>query len=237
VPNRFEFGYGLTPEIVAVAAQRAPALLASLQSTLNNANEITVTTKQEVVALSRRLDTVTSQLQVALNSGTSSVLDITRQLDALVKLDGAKTDTLKVKLDRMPGTSPARAAGSAPAREIIAAKSDPVEVVPLPVRDEIRPAARDQVVREEIITALAATRPIAEPALRNSATSAFFLSEMSSCISGTPASSLWRLVPAWMTGSTVPSSSSDRFRHPFQAPAVTSISPLASAIAISLEPG
>jgi single-stranded-DNA-specific exonuclease len=27
VPNRFEFGYGLTPEIVAVAAARAPRLL------------------------------------------------------------------------------------------------------------------------------------------------------------------------------------------------------------------
>src|SRR3954447_5186662 len=54
---------------------------------------------------------------------------------------------------------PMRAAGSAPAREIIAAKSDPVEVVPLPMRD----APKEQVVREEIITALAATRPIAEP--------------------------------------------------------------------------
>jgi OOP family OmpA-OmpF porin len=59
--------------------------------------------------------------------------------------------------------SPRRTAGSAPAREIIAAKSDPVEVVPLPVREEIKPAPKEQVVREEIITALAATRPIAEP--------------------------------------------------------------------------
>jgi len=59
--------------------------------------------------------------------------------------------------------NPIRAAGSAPAREIIAAKSDPVEVVPLPVRDEIKPAPKEQLVREEIITALAATRPIAEP--------------------------------------------------------------------------
>ncbi|MCC6196944.1 MAG: single-stranded-DNA-specific exonuclease RecJ [Burkholderiales bacterium] len=32
VPNRFEFGYGLTPEIVALAAQRAPALLVTVDN-------------------------------------------------------------------------------------------------------------------------------------------------------------------------------------------------------------
>src|SRR5262249_5960497 len=62
-----------------------------------------------------------------------------------------------------------RPVGSAPAREITAAKTDNVEVVPLPpkpqpTRDELRPPpAKEQMVRDEIITALAATRPIAEP--------------------------------------------------------------------------
>jgi single-stranded-DNA-specific exonuclease len=32
VPNRFEFGYGLTPEIVALAAERAPALLITVDN-------------------------------------------------------------------------------------------------------------------------------------------------------------------------------------------------------------
>ena len=32
VPNRFEFGYGLTPEIVALAAQRAPDLLVTVDN-------------------------------------------------------------------------------------------------------------------------------------------------------------------------------------------------------------
>jgi outer membrane protein OmpA-like peptidoglycan-associated protein len=60
------------------------------------------------------------------------------------------------------------AAGSAPAREIAAPRNN-VEVVPLPpkpqaARDELKPtAAKEQVVRDEIITALAETRPIAEP--------------------------------------------------------------------------
>ena len=66
-------------------------------------------------------------------------------------------------------TSPTRAAGSAPARELTAAKNDTVEVVPLPprpqpVREEIKPApAKEQLARDEIITALAATRPLAAP--------------------------------------------------------------------------
>ena len=62
-----------------------------------------------------------------------------------------------------------RAAGSAPVYEISAAKFDNVEVVPLPPkppasRDELKPTAvKEQVARDEIITALAATRPIGEP--------------------------------------------------------------------------
>ena len=32
VPNRFEYGYGLTPEIVAVAAQRAPSLIVTVDN-------------------------------------------------------------------------------------------------------------------------------------------------------------------------------------------------------------
>jgi OOP family OmpA-OmpF porin len=56
-----------------------------------------------------------------------------------------------------------------PAREFIVVKSETVEVVPLPprpqpVREEIKPPpAKEQLARDEIITALAATRPLAEP--------------------------------------------------------------------------
>ena len=32
VPNRFEFGYGLTPEIVALSAQRAPTLIVTVDN-------------------------------------------------------------------------------------------------------------------------------------------------------------------------------------------------------------
>lgn len=37
VPNRFEFGYGLTPEIVALAAQRAPTLIVTVDNGISSA--------------------------------------------------------------------------------------------------------------------------------------------------------------------------------------------------------
>ncbi len=37
VPNRFEFGYGLTPEIVAVAASRRPALIVTVDNGISSA--------------------------------------------------------------------------------------------------------------------------------------------------------------------------------------------------------
>jgi len=36
VPNRFEFGYGLTPEIVAIAAERAPALIITVDNGISS---------------------------------------------------------------------------------------------------------------------------------------------------------------------------------------------------------
>ena len=36
VPNRFEYGYGLTPEIVAVAAQRAPSLIVTVDNGISS---------------------------------------------------------------------------------------------------------------------------------------------------------------------------------------------------------
>src|SRR5215472_3826854 len=37
VPNRFEFGYGLTPEIVALAAQRSPSLIVTVDNGISSA--------------------------------------------------------------------------------------------------------------------------------------------------------------------------------------------------------
>lgn len=40
VPNRFEFGYGLTPEIVGVAADREPALIVTVDNGISSANGV-----------------------------------------------------------------------------------------------------------------------------------------------------------------------------------------------------
>src|SRR5262249_45353835 len=37
VPNRFEFGYGLTPEIVALAAERRPTLIVTVDNGISSA--------------------------------------------------------------------------------------------------------------------------------------------------------------------------------------------------------
>jgi outer membrane protein OmpA-like peptidoglycan-associated protein len=66
--------------------------------------------------------------------------------------------------------NPPRVNGSAPIREVNGTKSD-VEVVALPPRPQPTRAdlnaapAKEQLVRDEIVTALAATRPVAEPDL------------------------------------------------------------------------
>ena len=36
VPNRFQFGYGLTPEIVALAAQREPTLIVTVDNGISS---------------------------------------------------------------------------------------------------------------------------------------------------------------------------------------------------------
>jgi single-stranded-DNA-specific exonuclease len=41
VPNRFEFGYGLTPEIVRIAAERSPALLVTVDNGDNGISSLT----------------------------------------------------------------------------------------------------------------------------------------------------------------------------------------------------
>src|SRR5262245_16997551 len=80
-------------------------------------------------------------------------------------------------------------------------------------------------------------RPIADPALMNSATFLPVGSEITSCISGTSARSLCRLRPDWMIGLTSPLVTSARFFQSVHAPLIISISPRASAIGRLAVPG
>ncbi len=51
VPNRFEFGYGLTPELVAVAAERAPALLVTVDNGVSSIEGVAAARRQGIEVL------------------------------------------------------------------------------------------------------------------------------------------------------------------------------------------
>ena len=85
--------------LLADLEKREPALLNTFTSALNNANELTVTSNQEIRRLAARIDSITAQLSSVLDQGSTNVLSITRQVDALIRLDGAKTDTLLTSLN------------------------------------------------------------------------------------------------------------------------------------------
>ena len=51
VPNRFEYGYGLTPEIVAVAAQRKPGLIITVDNGISSVAGVAAATKAGIPVL------------------------------------------------------------------------------------------------------------------------------------------------------------------------------------------
>lgn len=51
VPNRFQFGYGLTPEIVRVAAQRSPALIVTVDNGISSAAGVREARQQGIAVL------------------------------------------------------------------------------------------------------------------------------------------------------------------------------------------
>jgi ABC-type transporter Mla subunit MlaD len=87
--------------LLADLEQREPQLLNTFQSALSNANDIALTTNQEVQKLARELDAMQGTLGVALGSGVHNVLDITETLDKATHRDSAKLDSLLGQLDTM----------------------------------------------------------------------------------------------------------------------------------------
>ncbi len=50
VPNRFEFGYGLTPEIVAVSEQRAPELLITVDNGISSVDGVAAAAARSAIS-------------------------------------------------------------------------------------------------------------------------------------------------------------------------------------------
>ncbi|MBV9737735.1 MAG: MCE family protein, partial [Candidatus Eremiobacteraeota bacterium] len=72
--------------------KREPALLNELQSTLANANELTVSAREQVASLF-------GTLQPAINSASSNIVDLTDTLNRTVTANSGKVDTLLTSLN------------------------------------------------------------------------------------------------------------------------------------------
>jgi ABC-type transporter Mla subunit MlaD len=74
--------------------QREPALLNTLQSALTNANELSITTNQQVQKLARTLDAMQGPLGATLSSTTAKIVDLTTRFDDLAKVAQPQVVTL-----------------------------------------------------------------------------------------------------------------------------------------------
>ncbi len=86
-------------KMVAELQRREPALLNTLQSALNNANEVSVSANRSFTRLSSRIDSLTSTLQVALEQNSATLSDITGQLDSTVRRNTGHFDSIVAALD------------------------------------------------------------------------------------------------------------------------------------------
>ena len=71
-----------------------PKLLSSLQSTLNNANDLTSTGSKRLYALADRLDAMTLTLQVAMEAGSKNIVSMTDALNSTVHKNTANVDNM-----------------------------------------------------------------------------------------------------------------------------------------------
>jgi ABC-type transporter Mla subunit MlaD len=71
-----------------------PKLLSSLQSALNNANDLTSEGSKRLYRLADRLDALTQGLQVSMAAGSKNLVDMTAQLDSTVRRNGGNVDTM-----------------------------------------------------------------------------------------------------------------------------------------------
>jgi ABC-type transporter Mla subunit MlaD len=77
-----------------------PRLLNSLQTALNNANELTGEGTQRLFRLVDRLDALTASLQVAMDAGSKNIVDMTGQLDTTVRANRGNVDTMLSALSK-----------------------------------------------------------------------------------------------------------------------------------------
>jgi ABC-type transporter Mla subunit MlaD len=80
--------------ILAELEVSEPKLLSALQSTLNNANDLTAQGSKRLYRLADRLDAMTSTLQIALDAGSKNLVDITGTLDTTLHHNTENVNTM-----------------------------------------------------------------------------------------------------------------------------------------------
>jgi len=88
--------------VMALVEQRTPKLLDTLQSTLNNANDLTVTTKASMQRLSGELLGLGSALSGNLSEASANVVELSTTLNSAATMDSRKLSAL---LDRFQSTA------------------------------------------------------------------------------------------------------------------------------------
>jgi ABC-type transporter Mla subunit MlaD len=88
--------------LMAQLEKRTPRLLDTLQTTLDNANDLTVTTKRSMTQLSQQLLALGSSLQGNLTAASQNVVALTDTLNGAATKDSRKVDSL---LDQLHSTS------------------------------------------------------------------------------------------------------------------------------------
>lgn len=75
-----------------------PRLLARLQSTIDNANQLTATANESVVALTTQARQIADSLQTTITAASSNVVDLTGNLNSTVSRNSAKVDSIMTSL-------------------------------------------------------------------------------------------------------------------------------------------
>jgi len=90
--------------VMALVEQRTPKLLDTLQTTLNNANDLTISTKASLARLSDELTALGSNLQGSLSQASANVVELSQTLNSSATVDSKKVGAL---LDQFQTTATA----------------------------------------------------------------------------------------------------------------------------------
>jgi hypothetical protein len=87
-------------DVLAQLQKAEPKLLAELQSTLENANELTTNANRSLSNVSSRVDSLTASLQSNLSQASDNVVALTGTLNASAQRDAPRIDDILAQLNR-----------------------------------------------------------------------------------------------------------------------------------------